>query len=236
MMNIFSLVNCEIRKVYKSTVFWVVTVAFTLLPGISLIKYSNPALSASWMSYLSDTLETFVSLLIMGFAFTTCWMFGREYTDKTISDLLVKPVSKLRIAGAKFIVTFLWNVLLTALMFAVVVLVGAYVGLSGSAAPILHYLGMFMATSLLLMFVSTVSSFMANVTRGYLAPIGLIFIIVLLVNIASNTGLDAYIPWTIPGLLMSEGFLRPISVLILAVTGITGLVGTIAWWRFKEQI
>jgi hypothetical protein len=42
------------------------------------------------------------------------------------------------------------------------------------------------------------------------------------------------IPWTIPGLLLSDGFLSPISILTLAITGITGFAGTVAWWRFAE--
>jgi ABC-2 type transport system permease protein len=75
---------------------------------------------------------------------------------------------------------------------------------------------------------------MANVTKGYLAPIGLIFLIVIIVNVVENVGLSAYIPWTIPGLLLSDGVLGPISILILAITGITGFAGTVAWWRFAE--
>lgn len=234
-MNILSFVYCEIRKVYKSSVFWVVIVAFTALPILALIKYFG-ATDISWELYLADILKTFASLLVIGFAFTTCWIFGREYTDKTINDLLVKPVSKLYIAISKFIVLFLWNSLLTILMFAVVLLIGAYIGLTGGTATLIldHFLA-FMAASLLTMFVSTVSSFMANVTKGYLAPIGLIFLIVIIMNVVDNVGLSAYIPWTIPGLLLSDGALSPASITILAITGITGFVGTVAWWRFAEQ-
>jgi ABC-2 type transport system permease protein len=233
------LVTCEIRKAYKTSVFWVVTIAFTILPGISLLKYFNAA-DVSWALYLADILHTFTALLVIGFAFTTCWVFGREYTDKTINDLLVKPVSKLSIALSKFIAILLWNSLLTILMFIVVVLIGSYIGLSGgtlseTATLILHYFLNFLATSLLTMFVSTVSSFMANVSKGYLAPIGLIFVIVLIINVVDNLGLNAYIPWTIPGLLLSDGTLHPISILILTITGTAGFVGTVAWWRFAEQ-
>lgn len=235
-MNILSLVICEIRKVYKSSVFWVVIVAFTLLPFLALVKYFGAA-NLIWKSYLTNILYIFTSLLVIGFAFTSCWVFGREYTDKTINDLLVKPVSKLSIAISKFIVLVLWNSLLTILMFAVVVLIGAYIGLTGgTAALILHYFLMFMAASLLVMFVSTVCSFMANVTKGYLAPIGIIFLIVVLINIVGAFDwLSAYIPWTIPRLLISDGAISPVSIIILAVTGIIGFVGTVAWWRFTEQ-
>jgi ABC-2 type transport system permease protein len=120
-------------------------------------------------------------------------------------------------------------------MFAVVLFIGAYIGLTdGAAARILHYFLMFMATSLLTMFVSTVSSFLANVTKGYLAPIGLIFLIVIIANVVENLGLSAYIPWTIPGLLLSDGFLSPASISILTITGTAGFVGTVARWRFAE--
>lgn len=234
-MNILSLVPCEIRKAYKSSVFWVVIVGFTLLPILALVKYFGAA-DISWEFYFTDMLKPFASLLVIGFAFTTCWIFGREYTDKTIHDLLVKPVSKLSIAMSKFIALLLWNSLLTVLMFAVVLLIGAYIGLTGgTAALILHYFLAFTAASLLTMLVSTVSSFLANVARGYLAPIGLIFLIVIIMNVVDNVGLAAYVPWTIPGLLISDGTLGPASLLILAMTGTAGFVGTVAWWRFAEQ-
>ena len=235
-MNILSFVYCEILKAYKSSVFRVVTISFIILPGISLFKYYAAA-GINWDLYLADVLKNFSSLLIIGFAFTTCWIFGREYTDKTINDLLVKPIPKLCISISKFIVIFLWNSLLTIIMFTVVVLIGAYVGLIGSRASlILNYFLVFMATSLLTMFVSMISSFMANVTKGYLAPIGLIFIIVIIINIVENFKLNAYIPWTIPGLLITDGVLSPISIFILSITGLTGFVGTVAWWRYAEQI
>lgn len=235
-MNILSLVTCEIRKIYKSSVFWVVVIGFTLLPLLALFKYLGAA-NVSWGAYLAETLKIFTSLLVIGFAFTTCWVFGREYTDKTIHDLLVKPVSKLSVAVSKFIALLLWNSLLTVLMFAVVLLIGVSMGLAGgTAALILHYFLMFLAAALLVMFVSTVSSFMANVMKGYLGPIGVIFLIVLVINVVNGyEWLLAYIPWTIPGLLISDGALGPVSMIILAVTGITGFAGTVAWWRFAEQ-
>ncbi len=233
-MNLLSLVTCEIRKIFKSSVFWVVIIAFTLLPALALIKYFG-ATDLSWKLYLSDILKTFSSLLVIGFAFTTCWVFGREYTDKTIHDLLVKPVSKLSVAISKFIALFLWNSLLTILVFAVVALIGAYIGLTGATTFIPDYFLRFAAASLLIMFVSMVSSFMANVTKGYLAPIGLIFLIVIIMNVVGHFGIDAYVPWTIPGLLISEGVLSPASIMILTITGIAGFVGTVAWWRFAEQ-
>ncbi|GHU64066.1 hypothetical protein FACS189447_00070 [Spirochaetia bacterium] len=69
-MNIASFVYCEIRKAYKTSVFWVVTITFTILPAISLLKYFNAA-NVSWELYLADILKSFTALLVIGFAFTT---------------------------------------------------------------------------------------------------------------------------------------------------------------------
>ena len=230
-----NLIYCEILKIRKSSVFLVLNIAFALLPGISLFKYFNSP-GVGWNAYLSEVLHLFSAILVIGFAFTTCWAFGREYTDKTINDLLVKPVSKLNIALSKYAALFLWNSLLTVIMFAVVVLLGAYIGLTGGAAGlILRYFAAFYATAALTMLVSALSSFMANVTRGYLAPIGLIFVIVIIINFADNLGLQAYIPWTIPGLLLTDGALQPLSAAILAATSLAGFIGTVAWWRYREQ-
>jgi ABC-2 type transport system permease protein len=81
-------------------------ITFTVLPILSLIKFYGAA-NISWELYLTEILKNFSAVLIIRFAFTTCWIFGREYTDKTIKDLLVKPVSKLYIATSKFMVIFL---------------------------------------------------------------------------------------------------------------------------------
>jgi ABC-2 type transport system permease protein len=234
-MNILSLVFCEIRKVYKSSVFWAVIIAFTFLPGLSLIMLTRGEI-ISWDSYLGDSLRILVMLLMLGFSFTTCWVFGREYTDKTINDLMVKPIPKLHIAISKFIVAFLWNTLMSVLMYVVLILIGAGAGLTeGTVSLIMNNFLVFMIVSLLFMFISTLCSFVANVTKSYLAPIGIIFLILLVVNFAPSIGISAYTPWTIPALLLSDGVLSTVSIAIVAFTGIIGSVGTVAWWRYAAQ-
>ena len=235
-MKILSFVGCEALKVLRSSVFWIVVSAFATMPiMLGLVTYINAA-DASWEPYLTDLLGSITALLVIGFSFTACWVFGREYTDKTISELLVKPVSKLYVVLSKFIVIFLWDVLLAFFMFAVVFIMGILIGLNGgSGVLIMNSFLAFMATSLLIMVVSTISALLANVSKGYLAPIGFAFLIVIISNVVAQAGLAAYFPWTIPALFISNVPLGFVSIAILAITGITGFVGTVAWWRFAEQ-
>ncbi len=236
-MKILSFIHCEALKVLRSSVFWVVVVAFATLPiMLGIVTYIN-AVDAGWEPYLTDLLGTSTALLVIGFSFTACWVFGREYTDKTISELLVKPVSKLYVVLSKFIVIFLWDVLLAFFMFAVVFIMGILIGLNGGTwLLIMNSFLVFLATSLLIMVVSTISALLANVSKGYLAPIGLAFLIVVISNVVAQAGLAAYFPWTIPSLFIANVPLGFASIAILAITGITGFVGTVAWWRFAEQL
>ncbi|WP_069998603.1 ABC transporter permease [Cellulosilyticum sp. I15G10I2] len=235
-MKILSFIHCEVLKVLRSSVFWIVIVAFATMPiMLGLVTYIN-AVDAGWEPYLTDLLGTNTALLVIGFSFTACWVFGREYTDKTISELLVKPVSKLYVALSKFIVIFLWDVLLVFFMFAVVCIMGILIGLNGGTwLLITNSFLTFMAASLLTMVVSTISALLANVSKGYLAPIGLAFLIVVISNVVAQAGLAAYFPWTIPALFISNVHLGIVSIVILAITGIVGFIGTIAWWSFTEQ-
>jgi ABC-2 type transport system permease protein len=235
-MKILSFIHCEALKVLRSSVFWIVVAAFATMPiMLGLVTYIN-AVDAGWASYLADLLGTSTALLVIGFSFTACWVFGREYTDKTISELLVKPVSKLYVVLSKFIVIFLWDLLLAFFMFLVVFIMGILIGLNGGTwLLIINSFLAFMVTSLLIMVVSTISALLANVSKGYLAPIGLAFLIVIISNVVMQAGFGAYFPWTIPALFISNVPLGFVSIAILAITGIIGFVGTITWWRFAEQ-
>ncbi|WP_168121837.1 ABC transporter permease [Paenibacillus sp. HB172176] len=232
-MMIRSFVYNEGLKVWRSTVFWIVLAVFTALPLMVGLLGSH---GVGWESYLSDLLGSIASLLVVGFSFTSAWIFGREYTDHTIKDLLVKPISKSYSVLSKFIVVTIWNMLLAVFTFAIVLVAGALIGVSGgSIALMLHIFLIFMTTSLLTMAVSTTSAFMANVTRGYLAPIGLTFVIVIVSNVIVQLGFGSYFPWTIPILLLTGADIGFISISILALTAAAGFAGTVAWWRFAEH-
>lgn len=175
------------------------------------------------------------SLLIVGFSFTSAWVFGREYTDNTIKDLLVKPISRMYSVLSKFIIITIWNIFLACFVFGLVTIAGLIIGVKNSyASLIFSEFSTFFITSVLIMLVSTTSAFLASITKGYLAPIGLSFVIIIISNIAMQPGFGLYFPWTIPILPLTETPLNIFSVFIVLFTGIAGFLGTIAWWRYTE--
>lgn len=231
---LLSFVYNEWLKVRRSIVFWVVAAVFAALPLlIGLLKEPG----AAWEIYYSDILDSMASLLVVGFAFTSAWVFGREYTDKTIKDLIVKPIPKAYSVLAKFIVITFWNTLIALFTFAMITAAGALIGANGgSLSTIFEVFGSFMTTSICIMAVSSTSALFANLTKGYLAPIGIIFVTIIVSTPVVQLGLGPYFPWTIPVLLAKGstdiGF---ISIMILGLTAIVGFAGTVSWWRFAEH-
>ncbi|MDO0825989.1 ABC transporter permease [Desulfosporosinus nitroreducens] len=76
-------------------------------------------------------MKNLAALGLIGYTFIAAWVFGREFTDKTMKDLLVKPVSRSRIVMSKLLVVLAWNVLLSVYMFAVSLAIGGVLGLTG---------------------------------------------------------------------------------------------------------
>lgn len=232
-MKLLSLLHNEARKIWRSVVFWVMLGAFTALPLMIAVFNSS---AAHWEAYFADLLGSIGSLLVVGFSFTSAWVFGVEYTNNTIKDILVKPVPKTYTVLAKFIAIAMWNTGMAVFTFSVIAGAGSLIGISGgSISTIFPVFWSFMAASLLIILVSTTSALFANLTRGYLAPIGVTFVIVIVSNVVVQLGFGPYFPWTIPVLLLTGAELGYISMIILAVTGIAGFAGTVAWWRFAEH-
>lgn len=230
---LLSFIRNETIKVWRSSVFWVLAAVFTILPlMMGLLKQPD----VNWAVYYSDMLDSIASLLVVGFSFTSAWVFGREYTDHTIKDLLVKPIPKSYSVLSKFIVITIWNVMIAIFTFAMVTTAGAVIGVSGEfLSTTLQILSAYMLTAVLIMAVSSTSALVANVTKGYLAPIGLIFVIIIASNAVVTLGFGPYFPWTIPVLMSKGADLGFMSYAILALTTVAGYAGTVAWWRFAEH-
>ncbi|CQR56365.1 ABC transporter permease [Paenibacillus riograndensis] len=237
-MNILSVLHCEIRKIIRSNVFWIMFLVLGFGPvmmGVGNVL-SSDAGGVQWEAYLTGLLDTLAPLGLIGYTFVAAWVFGREFSDRTIKDLLAKPISRAKIVLSKFLVILAWCLLLSIYMFAVGLAAGALLGAQGGSAALIWSLFIkFLITSLLYIFVTAPSILLANVTKGYLAPLGLILIIVILSNVLASFGFAPYFPWTIPSVFQSTGSLQLSSIVILAYTGIIGIAGTFAWWRFAEQ-
>src|SRR5699024_8723379 len=73
---------------------------------------------ANWPSYINLHAQMIAVGGIFVFGFVTSWIFGREYADKTVTDLLALPYSRAIIVWAKLIASFITQLILSGYIIA----------------------------------------------------------------------------------------------------------------------
>ena len=209
--------------------------------GLISAKAQITAGSADWPTFLNVLAQAMAIAGLMIFSIITAWVFGREFSDRTVKNLLAIPTPREAIVAAKFVLIAIWAAILTLLAAGIGLAVGALVGLPGGSSEVLKE-GMavlFTTAALTLALMAPVALF-ASAGRGYLLPIGWSFLTVALAQIAAATGWGDWFAWSVPALFSGmagprSDLLGVHSYLIVFLTIVAGLVGTLAWWRYADQ-
>src|SRR5215467_2429546 len=98
--------------------------------GLISAKASLAGGAATWPYYLGLLSQALAVVGILLFSLVESWVFGREFADGTLKDLLAVPVARAKLLLAKFLVVALWSLLLTVILFLVSLSLGAAIGLS----------------------------------------------------------------------------------------------------------
>ncbi|MFA5972947.1 MAG: ABC transporter permease [Lentimicrobiaceae bacterium] len=251
----------ELLKLRRSKILWITILLFAFIPLMMCLMFfvqKHPEIAAKlgligtkasmlrlgkadWSAYLGFLTQAMAGIGLMGFGFVTSWVFGREYSDRTIKDILALPVKRSYIVISKLIVIAIWCILLILVFFISGIALGRLINISGwSGEIIVEYTKTYWITSLLTLLLCTPVAFFASYSRGYLLPMGFVILTLLMANFTGLVGLGPYFPWAIPGLYSApagtEGLQLSIaSYTILFATSILGFAGTLAWWRFADQ-
>ena len=261
MKGLSKAIWAESLKVRKSKILWITILVFSFIAvmmGLMVFIANHPDLvgnsvvlsakasmigNADWPAYFELLYQVVAMIGLIGFGFVISWVFGREYSDHTVKDLLALPVSRLIIVLSKFIVITIWSVLLSLILFVLGLVTGLAVNIPGWSGEIaLHAFFIFTGTSLLTLLLCTPIAFFASYGRGYLLPIAFIILVIIITQfvIVGIPGIAPYIPWAIPALFCgaagpSGPHIGAVSYIILFFTSILGIIITLAWWRFADQ-
>ncbi len=196
---------------------------------------------ADWPSFFHFLTQAVAAGGLMLFGFITSWVFGREYSNRTLKDLLALPISRIHIVSAKFLLVFLWSIFLSLLVFILGLGVGKLVGLPGWTVDIAwQEWNIFAVCSVLTIVLSTPVAFFACIGRGYLTPLGFVISMLVLAQVFGVIGYGQYFPWAVP-VMYSEIAgnkavpLETISYILVGLTSLLGLAGTSLWWRFADH-
>jgi ABC-2 type transport system permease protein len=197
--------------------------------------------TADWTTFFGFIAQAAAIGGALVFAIVTAWVFGREFSDHTVKDLLALPTSREAIIGAKFIVIAAWTTLLSLFIFLLGLIVGALVDIPGWSTDLLRsafgdVLGSAVLTIALLPFVAL----LASVGRGYLPSFGWTLLSVFLAQIAAAMGWGDWFPWSVPALFSGAAgpradLLGTHSYIIVILSSLIGIVATFWWWRNADQ-
>ncbi len=258
--EILPALQVEVKKALRSKVFWISILAFLffiLIAGLFMFILKKPELAdriglvgakaqvfggvADWPGLFELVLlmSSIASMIVFGFIFI--WIFGREYSDKTVYDLLALPTSRITIVSAKLITAAIWSIMLILQVFILTVSIGAVLNLPRwSGAVVLHGLWDLFTIGILMVLLCIPFALVASATRGYLAAVGCIFVVLVLGQVLGVLGYGQYFPWSVPGLysdLAQQNAAPPVlaSYIMVGLVGILSIIAINIWWKYADQ-
>lgn len=259
MRKVITCISIEAKKFFRSKIPLITMAVLMLIPfigGFFMFILKDPDLAerlgfisakaqimgtADWPSYLSLLSQAISIGGLLAFGFVASWVFGREYSDRTIGDLLALPISRAAIVVSKFIVIVLWCLALSIFVLILGLIVGYMVDIPGISLDLLiKGIRTYIICSLLTILLSTPVGFFASYGHGYLSPLGFIVISLILAQIMAAIGYGEFFPWSVPALVAigvenGEPMVSMTSIMIVLLTSALGLVSTIFWWRYADQ-
>jgi len=255
MNNMAQAVWVELLKARRSKMPLLTALGFLLFPlalGFFMIVLKYPELArrywlvsakaqitmgvADWPTYLGFLALATAMGGFMLFSLIGSWVFGREYSDRTVKDLLALPTSRSAIVLSKFVVVAAWSAALTVMICLVGLGVGAAIGFPQASRQIALQGGVTIAlAACLTIALVTPIAFFASAGHGYLPPMGFVFLVLLLAQVIAAAGWGEYFPWSIPALYARGENLGTVSYVIIVLTSVAGIAGTILWWELADQ-
>jgi ABC-2 type transport system permease protein len=204
--------------------------------GLISAKAQLVAGVADWPTYLELLAQATALGGLILFSLIGSWVFGREYSDRTLKDLLALPTSRSAIVLAKFVVVAFWSAALIVMIYLLGFGIGTGVALPQGSAQVILQGGVTLAITAGLTIASvTPIIFFASAGHGYLPPMGVAILAIFLAQVIGIAGWGEYFPWSIPALYSQGENLGTISYVILILTGMAGIAATFIWWELADQ-
>jgi ABC-2 type transport system permease protein len=260
MNNFISALWAETLKAQRAKVLFFSLLGFSMAPlagGLFTLILKNPEAarslgvisakaqlttgSADWPAFFRFQAQAVAAGGMVIFSIVTSWVFGREFSDHTVKELLALPTARGTIVSAKFALVAAWAIIMTLTIFSLSVLVGTLVVIPGWSTGLLRdsFVNIFGAAVLTIPLMSFVA-LIASSGRGYLPAFSWIMITLVLANIAGIMGWGDWFPWAVPGLFSGAAgpraeLLGTHSYMIVLLASLIGLFATFYWWRNADH-
>lgn len=172
------------------------------------------------------------------FSIVAAFLFGREYTEKTLKTIFVVPVSKVKFLLGKHIALFFCILILMVLTWAEILVLAVICNLIFGIQqfmPIaaIHFLIIMIQGAVLLYAVTAPISYIAIRSKGFFAPVLIAAVISLSDVILTGSPIAAYFPWTATYLLVTgrSGNAEGISYLLIGLVCIISIAESVRYFK-----
>lgn len=244
------LIYCELLKLKRSKMILISILGALAAPAMLLLEclqthFEHPEKIIT-LAHIYDSLMLYTIILmnLLVYIIIASYLFSREYTEKTLKNILPIPVSRTSFLTSKFCILFVWMIVLSFFSWGSTYLLALlYHSVFGMAEFHFHialtYRGNMLIGTMLMFLTITPFTFLAEKTKSLVVPL-IISSAVIMGNAAlSNQDLGALYPWTailflMQGSLSGTGYPVWTSVSIIALVSILGFAATFIYFQTED--
>lgn len=237
----------EGRKTRASRVVLATTVL--LVVGIALLAGSLTAAAAAgndqvlaqlgpmadrvgWDRLLGVVAQVTAAAALLGFGVALSWMFGREFTDRTVTGLFALPVSRPAIALAKLAVYLVWVLVVATVLVLLLALVGVVLDLGPLTGEVFAALARQHVLTVLSAVLAIPAAWAATLGRGLLPGIATTIGTIVVAQVMVVAGTGAWFPLAAPALwALQPADVSPTQLCLVTLVPLTFVPAVLAAWQ-----
>lgn len=245
------LIYCELLKLKRSKMVLISFLGVMSIPIMMFIEslqthLKHPNIIFTLSDIYSDSI-LYIMLLsnIMIYVAITAYLFSREYAENTLKNVLPIPISRTRLLLGKFSTLLIWTFFLSFVTWAgIFILSGVYhavFNMKGYNFTVaIGWLPKFFLSSTLMFLTVSPFAFIAQKTKGFVAPMIASAVVVMGNAALSNQDFGAIYPWTATFFLLDKriegtGYPIVLSVAIIFLVSVIGFYMTVRYFK-KEDL
>ncbi|SFE44862.1 bacitracin transport system permease protein [Paenibacillus catalpae] len=237
------LLSTELLKLKRSKMLVLSLAGAALAPFfvvlafyIDLLKMSKTDNAIFEALFYNTSMYTILLMAVPLYSVVIAYLFGREYIEDTLKNLLTIPVTRTSIILSKMLLLLLWIYLLTLEAWVVTFVFGLLLQFKGLTMDLmLDSLIEYMIGATLLAVLSTPIVLIVTIMKSYVPAIIASIAITLVNLLVFNSDYRALNPWSavfdIAHDSLSSVYPAAVTYSIIALTSITGLVITLIYFR-----
>ncbi len=246
-----NLLWCECTKLKHSKILFIGILSTLIVPFFVIITavincLMKPGTSISLFS-LYDSALMFLMLLSAPIILTIlgAWIISREYTDGTLKNILVIPISRTFFLIGKLLFLAILALLFMLVSWLEILLLAYFCSFFFPVTELtvlsaLFFLIKMLHGGILLFATQTPFLYLTVRTKGFAAPLIAITAVSLINVVLSSSPIAGFYPWAAPYLLINgrlsgSGCSKAVSIIIILILCLAGIASSLHNFQKKEQ-